>query len=390
MPLQRRLLHAMLALLGLAALAGVSTIFLPGREFSGRVAMTLFAAAVALGILTPASKKLERQDERSGGIFIFMAVVVGFCLALGTIWCDYFISRLTEELGLTTIAYIACIVPAGIFLALRRRPAGVLACYVGLAMAGLCFLLMLGQIWTRQFSLGWSVDKLGMTVGLLAGGAAPLCASLYGTLNDGKSWRWIGVGAALLAIAMGFYGVWIKSSNDATWFVQAFIVAGAVGGLNVMFRLPLRAGQRWLAFGTGAMLILTALSASFANVESDGLQNAPANDLTMRLFSAGSIVTACGVLAICVLLAFNRRVLATEARSLADITEVALSCPRCASRQRARVPESRCEGCGLIFLLKFAEPRCQKCNYSLLDIKGGVCPECGEPIVASPSAMSMA
>lgn len=56
MTLQRRLLHAILALLGLAALVGVATIFFDDREFLGRVAGTLLIAAIAIALAIPASK----------------------------------------------------------------------------------------------------------------------------------------------------------------------------------------------------------------------------------------------------------------------------------------------------------------------------------------------
>lgn len=386
MTLQRQLLHAMLALLGLAALAGISTIFLPGHDFLWRVAFTLVAGAIGIAIAMPASRLLEQQARRQAGLFVLGAVVFGLCLALATIWGDFFFGRLTEPFGLTLLAYVACVVPAGICVGLRRRAAGLLTGIVGLFLCGVSMAVALVSIWSSRVGVPVPSEKMGMTLGLVAGVAVPLCASLYGTLRDGMAWRWIGVLASTLAIGMGFYGIWIRSSDDPTWLVQAIIIGAALGGANVLLRLPLRPGQKWLGYATAGVLVLTGVAASFVNVATNGFQHTGGDDFSMRMLAAGAIVTVCGILAICVLMGFNRRVLVTEARSLDDIQRIAVACPRCSRRQEVHVGESRCEGCGLIFLFKFAEPRCVKCNYSLLDIKGGVCPECGEKIGGAAGA----
>lgn len=386
MPLQRRLLYAMLTLLGLAALAGVSTIFLPGGRFLLRVAFTLVTGAIGIAIAMPASRLLEKQDQRTNGLYALGAVVFGFCLALVAIWGDFFFGTgVSEPFGLTLLAYLGCALPASIFIALRRFRAGRLTSIVGLFACGVCFAFALPVFWGPRVGVVVPDDKIGMTIAIIAWGTLPMCASLFGTFDDRKSWRWLGVLLGGAAIAMGFYGIWIKSSDDPTWLAQALIMASAVGGANVLIRLPLRPGQRWLAYATIATLVLTAIAASFDNISTSAFQHTSPDDLSVRFFAAGCIVTVCGILAIAVLMGFNRRVLVTEARSLDEIRKITVACPRCAKRQDAAVGESRCEGCGLIFLFRFAEPRCTTCNYSLLDIKSGICPECGEKIAAATS-----
>lgn len=380
MPLQRRLLYAMLALLGLAALAGVSTIFLPSKEFLARVAFTLLFAAIAIAIAMPASKMLERQERRSGGLYVMTAVVIGFCLSLAGVWGNYFFPNMAEPFGLTTFAYVCAAVAAGVILAIGRAPSGRQVKWVGLTLTCVCFAISIALIWDHRVGWGLPNAKLGETLGVLSGMAVPMGAALFGTRGDGKWWRWIGVAASIGVIAMGLYSTWVQRGDDPSWFVVVIIVACAAAGANVLLRLPLRAGQRWLAWATTGCLVLTAIAAMFVSMTTRGFEQANADDLGVRMFSAGSIVTTCGVLAMAVLMGFNRRMLVTEAKSLEEIRTIALACPRCAKKQEATVGESRCEGCGLIFLFKFAEPRCVKCDYSLLDIKGGVCPECGEKI----------
>jgi hypothetical protein len=383
MTLQRRLLHAMLALLGLAALAGVSTIFLPGTDFIFRVAATLSAAAIAIGVAIPASKRLDDQRARSTGLFALAAIVVGFCLALSAVWAEFFLGNLDWELGLTTLAYVATATPAVAFFALRRRPAGWLAGSVGLGFAAATLLCWLVAIWIGTRGMWLIGTKSAMTSGLLALATLPICASLYGGRNDGAWWRWIGVVAGACGLAMGIFGVWLELDGEPTWVQNCFIVATAVGGANVLLRVPLPASQRWLAYATLAALVATAACALFVSLTTDGFTYASVGGLAERLMSAGSIVTVCGILAILLLVAFNKRRLVTESATLAAIRSIDLNCPRCGRKQAAALGESRCDGCGLIFLIRVAEPHCAKCNYALLDLRSKRCPECGEPIDAS-------
>ena len=96
------------------------------------------------------------------------------------------------------------------------------------------------------------------------------------------------------------------------------------------------------------------------------------------------------MLAMLLLITFGRRVHLTDARSIADIKGMDIICPRCAHKQKIDLGESRCAGCGVIFLIKLAEPRCPRCDYVLLDLRAGICPECGSSITGAASGATTA
>lgn len=388
MTLQRRLLHAMLALLGFAALAGISTIFLPGSEFIGRVAGTLFFAAIAIAIAMPSSKKLASQSDRTAGLVTLLAIVIAFCLAFISLWADYYMSSFDWHLPVTTIAYIVCAIPALAFLSIFKQPGGRICGLAGITFSAIIFLSWLIAIWFDYFSSANHSESFFKTTGLLTAAAIPICACLFGELSDRKYWRWIGVLTGIAAIFMGMIGIWLITGGRPTNIIYCLIISTVIGGSNILLRLALPAGQRWLALATTCMLIATGLCAMYVNLIVDGDPTSNFDDISLRLLTAGAIVTTCGILALAVLKAFNRRVIVTEAQSIADIKQINLACPRCAKKQDAELGESRCTGCGLIFLLRIAEPHCSKCNYMLLDIRAGRCPECGEPISASGEPQS--
>ena len=377
MTLQRRLLHAMLGLLGLAALAGVSTVFLSGSDFVGRLTGTLVIAAFAMGFAIPASRRLDRQESRAVGVCALGLVVVGFTLGVVAIWGSLLAPAVDEQLAITALMYLPCAAAATVFLELRRSPAGRLAGTVGLLCTAVAFSLWALAIWGRWASGGsglWG-DLAG--TGAVAGACAlAFGATLFGT-GSRHAWRWIGVGAAAVGAAIALYGIWFSSSKDPTWVLQPFIVAAAVGVANLLLRVPLQGGQRWLLLATTAAVLATAVVASVVNIETRGFDRSPSDSLAMRMLAAGAIVSACGVLAVTLLVAFGRRMLTTSSRELSAITHIAVTCPRCGVRQQAALGESNSSGCGLVFLLRVAEPRCPRCDHLLFDLKSEACPECG-------------
>lgn len=383
MSLQRRLAQAMLALLGLAALAGVGTIFLPGGDFVARVAATLAVAAIAIGAAMPVSRRLDRQETRSSGVFGLGAVIVGFCLALLAIWSEFLRWPDGLRLALTTLAYVACAVPAAVFFALLRREAGRTAGGFGLVVTATTFVLWLAAIWGGRYGL--DEDKLAQTAAIVGGAGVLVPACLVGRRGDRCWWRWFGVAAGAVMLTLGLGGIWVSSNSDATWFAQSLIVLVTIAAVNLLVRAPFRGAHRWLVLATAAALVATGASATAANLTTRGFQYSSADTISQRLFGAGAIVTVCGLLALVVIHAFSRRVLITRSARIEDIERVDLACPRCARRQQAPIGESRCPGCGLIFLLRVAEPRCAKCDYPLLDLRSAACPECGEAIPTTRS-----
>ncbi len=391
MPLQKRLLIAMLALLGLAALSGVATVFMHNYEFVGRIAGTLVCAAIALGICVPLSKLLDRDEVRAVGSAGLGATIVGFCLALTAIWGSLLSSRFEEKFALTALAYAGVAVPGVACFAVSRYRSGRIAGLVGIGLGAVVFACLLLAIWDPAGSAQLR-GKFAGTAGLLALAAFPVCASLFGGASEVLylRLRWLGLVAGLAGAGMGLYGVWMQLTDNPMWVVQAYITGFTLAGVNVLLRLPLLASQRWLIYAVVGVLCFDGLAGSFYNIVSEAGRMGSELDLLPRVLAAGAIVLACGVLAIAVLMAFNKRTLVTKSTYLADIKGVSLVCPRCARKAEAPLGQSRCEGCGLIFLVQVAEPRCVKCNYTLLDLRSAVCPECGEPIVTAGGAANPA
>jgi hypothetical protein len=391
MSLQRILLRAMLALVGLAALAGVATIFLPAKEFLGRIAATLITSAFAIALALPASKKLDREETRPMGLAMLTAIVPCFVLVLASIWIGLVFGwRVELEVFFTAMHYAACAVVFLVALGLTRGEATRVSGRLAVVAALACFVIGVPAIWADRLGFGtWDLQaKLWGTSWLIFWSMVLAGMSLYAVTTRTTPWRWFGVFAAAAALAMGLYGIWNELKDPPVWFAQALIVALAIGLANVLNTLKLEGLQRYVALGTIGTVLLTAALLSYLNFITEGFRGrVDENELLIRLIAAGSIVSACGLLAITIFLAANRRALVTTSAAVKEIRSVKVTCPRCATKIDAAVGvgggRSRCGGCGLIFVLELAEPRCVKCEYNLLDLKGDRCPECGTPVAES-------
>lgn len=387
MSLQRMLLRAMLALVGLAALAGVATIFLPAKEFLARIAGTLITSAFAIALALPASKKLDREETRPMGLAMLAAIVPCFVLVLAALWVGLLFSwRVELEVLATALHYAGCAVVLLIALGLCRGEATKVSGWLAVLAALVCFAIGLPAIWSERLGLGgwelqaklWGSSWLVFWTMVLAG------LSLYAVTTRTTPWRWIGVLAAAAALLMGLYGIWNELKDPPVWFAQSLIVALAIGLANVLNTLRLEGLQRYVALATIATVLLTAVLASYLNFITEGFRgDVGADELLVRLIAAGSIVSVCGLLAITIFLAANRRALVTTSAAVKEITHIRVVCPRCTTKTDAALGNARCTGCGLLFLFRVAEPRCVKCEYNLLDLKGDRCPECGTPVAES-------
>lgn len=377
----------MLMLLGLAALAGVSTIFVPARDFLGRIALTLIAAAIAIAIALPASSRLDRERTRPGALALLMAIVPAFVLILLAIWIGLFGGyRLEWNFAGTAGHYVLCAGAALGALALARTPGNRLAGLLALGSSAVCFALGCVAIWIdtagiQSYELQaqlWSSAWLIFWCGVIAAGC------LYGRATSTAPWRWLGIVAALAALAMGLWGIWEQLHDPPVWFLQALFVAIAVGVCNILNTLAFTGFQRYVSLGTMGMVLASFAFATYLNFTTVGFRTADfEEDFAARLLAASCIISVCGLLAIVIFLAANRRALVTHSGAIKEITNVRIVCPRCATKCDAHVGSSRCTGCGLIFLLELAEPRCIKCEYNLLDLRADRCPECGTPVVQS-------
>ena len=387
MSLQRMLLRAMLALVGLAALAGVATIFLPAKEFLGRIAATLITSAFAIGLALPASKKLDREETRPMGLAMLTAIVPCFVLVLASIWIGLVFGwRVELEMFLTAVHYAGCAVVLLIALGLCKGEATRVSGRLAVVAALVCFVIGLPALWAERLGFGtWDVQsKLWATSWLVFWTMVLAGMSLYAVTTRTTPWRWLGVLASAAALLIGLYGIWNELNDPPVWFVQAVVVALAIGLANVLHTLKLEGVQRYVALGTIGTVLLTAALMSYLNFITEGFRgDVDVNELVVRLIAAGSIVSVCGLLAITIFLAANRRALVTTSASVKEIRSVKVTCPRCTTKTDAAVGRSRCGGCGLIFVLELAEPRCVKCEYNLLDLRGDRCPECGTPVAES-------
>ncbi|MBS0188619.1 MAG: hypothetical protein JSS51_11160 [Planctomycetes bacterium] len=387
MTLQRKLLRAMLGLLALAALAGVVTLFVPARDFLGRIALTLIISAITIAAALPASSRLDHERTRPAGLALLAAIVPAFLIFLLATWVGLFgFSRWEWHIAGTGAHYVACAAAALGALALARKPGNRVAGGVALLAAGVCFASGLIGIWIEVLGIGgfeiqaqfWASAWVFFWCGIIA------AACLFGLGKRTAPWRWIGVAAAGAALVMGLWGIWNRLNEPPMWFLQAMFVGITTGACNVLNTLDLKGFQRYVALATMGMILATFVFATYLNITTIGFKSHDfEDDLAARLMIASSIISVCGLLAVVLFLAINRRAMATHSGAIREIANVRIICPRCAAKCDARVGTSRCNGCGLLFMLQLAEPRCVKCEYNLLDLKGDKCPECGTPIAQS-------
>ncbi|MFN0011493.1 MAG: hypothetical protein ACKVS8_07600 [Phycisphaerales bacterium] len=389
MTLQRRLFQAMLVLLGLAAAAGVATIFLPSATVVGRAAATLLAAGITLAVAVQASRPLADPKRRPIGLLALTLVVPAFCLALAAIWLGLWNrDAWTTELAGTTACYVAMAMALVCGFVLWRNPRGKLSGAVLAACGVVAFGFAVVAIWQpfgprRSFG-----SEPASTAWLLAVFGPVAAACMYGAVQKRQLWPWLGAAGAVAGLALGVTGVWIVHSHDSTWFQQCWIIACPVGIANSLTCFSLRGNQRVVLWLTLASISAAALCCTYINLASSGFQTYQLlPDLPTRLLAASTILSVCGMLAIAVLLAANKRAPAAASRAITDLLTISLTCPRCGNKGSTPVGASRCSGCGLLFSIQLAEPRCVTCEYSLLDIRGGVCPECGTPI-PDPAAVA--
>ena len=191
--------------------------------------------------------------------------------------------------------------------------------------------------------------------------------------------------ANLTAMAMILFRIWRGGGGYQALFT-AIVALGAVPAhANLCLLVPLKPGQRWLALGTIGLGAMTAILI-FAGVAMDIHRG---DSLLLRLAAATAIFAGCGSLALLVLARLNRGA-NVEPGALPVELNIALTCPRCQSKQSLPLGGAACSGCNLRIHITVEEPRCLQCGYLLYQLTSPQCPECGTAIQAgaapSPAA----
>jgi len=379
MDVQRRLLRVMLAMLAFAAAAGVLAVFI-SRDVMGRVAGTAILTAVVCALAMPVSRRLDDEKRRAGGLLGLGSLIAAFVLGAAAIWVDVVVRGWDISFRLAMTGLVAAVggMIAAALLDRARGKLGGLAARFGLGVDFAAAALFLGAIWVEigSFLGGGLSEKLGLSGSWVLMAGVPAGLALIGSGARDRAWRWAGVAASGLALVMAFAGIWVLDPKDPTLFIGVMTVAVVVGYANVVVRLALGGAGVWAKLiavgslaGTGACLVVM----SFLT----GGKTHMAPDALVRLAGAGGIVAACSTIGVLILYRLNRRTPGTS-QNVAEIAFVQVACPHCGKKRSAAVGESACEGCGLVLILGVREPRCGACDYPLLGIKSGVCPECGE------------
>lgn len=369
----------MLWMLGLAAAAGVLSIFASPRVM-GRVAGTAFVAAVAVALAIPVSRLLDDEKKKAAGLVGLLGVTVAFVVALASIWIDLFISGWQTQSRLALTAVIVCIgslVAAGFLAQLRYAAMRATVAIGTLADLAACA-CFLGAAWDN-FS-----EMLAKTGGAIVASGLPAALCLIGTPAHTRPWRWVGVLAAAVALPMAIAGIWFVPSKDPSLYITLLCIAVIAAHANVVSIIPLGDSGAWARpAAIGSMAATGACVSALAFITQGFDSTGP--DLLTRVTGALGIVTACSTVGLAILYRLNRRPPGAAERA-SEVSAVQLTCPHCARKFLAPVNGCACPACGMLFLIKVTEPRCIKCEYPLLDIKGPVCPECGTPRPAAPPA----
>ncbi len=368
---RKLILKVLLWSLALAAVAGVLAVLLASHVI-WRVMGTGFLTAAAALCMMPLSLMVDRQKSQPAGLFGLAAVVVEFILILMMIWeVNTLVGggwELFRSLWMTVNVVAGSSVAAMIFLLARNRRQARVAATVGLALTAAFFLAAMiaswlpGRQWDDEW---WATSAIFATMGVL------VVAALVGVgSGDRRHWRWLGVAASLVAAVLLLTEIWARGVD---WEIVSLFVAVSiyVAYANLVARVPLTPGQRWLRWATLAAGAVTAVLSELIVFDVN-------DDIVMRMDGAASILTACGTLALAVLARLNRRVDFNSSQR--ELLRITLFCPRCRRKQTIELGGSACKACGLRIEVQTEEPRCRQCGYLLYKLTSDTCPECGTPI----------
>lgn len=387
MELRRTLLRVLLAALALAALAGVVGVVTSAGDTIWQIVGTAGATAVAVSIMLPFSRMMDKEKSRTGGMGGMIWTVVSYVLVLGLIWgFKMFPSGSGEWLALTLLCWTICGLPAILLLRLTSIPEARIAGLTGVWAAAATFALLMVWDW-REAILGWSTNnqkwlESGMALGGL--GVVVVANLVHAVTNDRRWWRWVGITAACAGYLIAVAGIWQEANSPVGRQVLTFLVSlsSVLGLANLTLLVPLVGQQEVVRWGT---ILAGAVCGGAVNLLVCFVDS-PDMEVWGRLTAGSAIVTGCGSLALLVLARINRRVEYRPEDGSLVITDIAVTCPRCSKSQKVKLGGGACKSCGLRIEITIEEPRCPKCGYLLYMLKSPVCPECGTAIAGESAA----
>ena len=339
--------------LGLAACFGAAGVIFAGHDTLWRIVGTCAATAVGAFLMLAASRQLDHGTTWLPGVMAVSLIVIEYLATLGLTWKH--LGSAEEPALLTMLCLAATAVPAIGFTGILKRPGGTLSARAGLfASAGVFSLLMVGT-WggwlgavraERWHSLGLSLAVFAVL--------AVLC--LVGSGTDRRHWRWLGVAAAAAAFSIFAYAILLDIHRSSALFVCVVSVAAVVAHANAMAWCPLKPAQRWLLWGTIGAGTATGAFVDLARITSPWQE-----EMLGRLAGAMAIIAGCGTLALLILARINQRIVPVAA-TLADLHEIALTCPRCRAKQTVAMGSGECGACGLVIRVQVQEPEPKELN----------------------------
>lgn len=184
-----------------------------------------------------------------------------------------------------------------------------------------------------------------------------------------------GLGVILLAFLWTMVDIWFNlvASYFGGWFDRLkvtgalWILAVTPAHAAIVTRLEIGGSPRALRRATiisgittgiaGAILVLSYRSEPF-----------------IRVLIVLAIITTSLTLTVAIV---SRMGAARRRRALGAALPIELTCPACRSAQTVTTGDSLCSQCGCEFSIRITPRECLSCGYSLANLRGRVCPECG-------------
>lgn len=247
---------------------------------------------------------------------------------------------------------------------------GFVACLAFCGLIGIYFLIV-GQFGTFE------VRILGTTASI---GGASILALAAAVAWETRRWPplgLLGMIAPALALVLVLTEIWDiapRTSFDRYERLvgSACVLAVALPHICLLALARLHRAYEWTRFATTASVVTLASLIMFV------IWNEPRDDAWPRIIGIFAILDACGSIAVPILHRISNIRAAPQIVTI-DARRITIICPRCEKMQSVAAGVSRCD-CGLRFHIEIEEEHCPKCGYSLYQLTGNICPECGTPV----------